>query len=155
MQQQVISLNYIRSKNICHLLYLDASIFSELNFMHKFMWPLKNVDVLDKVQLRVKLLTDFLQLLPSSGDPPLSLLLFTRLYDVSIFLRPFRHYAIFFPQLFLSVQSSSCNPFSAIIPLPFGAERPLYGSYRTVNLQMLHFNYYSTNICTEYFKRAA
>jgi hypothetical protein len=29
-----------------------------------------------------------------------------------IFLRPFSHYAIFLPQLFLSVQSSSCNPFS-------------------------------------------
>ena len=28
-------------------------------------------------------------------------------------------------------------------------------SYRTANLQMLHFIYYSTNICTEYFKRAA
>ena len=28
-------------------------------------------------------------------------------------------------------------------------------SYRTANLQMLHFIYYSTNICTEYFKHAA
>ena len=28
-------------------------------------------------------------------------------------------------------------------------------SYHTANLQMLHFIYYSTNICTEYFKRAA
>ena len=28
-------------------------------------------------------------------------------------------------------------------------------SYRTVNLQMLHFIYYSTNIRTEYFKHAA
>ena len=28
-------------------------------------------------------------------------------------------------------------------------------SYRTANLQMLHFTYYSTNICTEYFKHAA
>ena len=25
-------------------------------------------------------------------------------------------------------------------------------SYRTAKLQMLHFMYYSTNICTEYFK---
>ena len=28
-------------------------------------------------------------------------------------------------------------------------------SYRTANLQMLHFIYYSTNIHTEYFKHAA
>ena len=28
-------------------------------------------------------------------------------------------------------------------------------SYRTANLQMLHFMYYSTNISTEYFKHAA
>ena len=28
-------------------------------------------------------------------------------------------------------------------------------SYRTANLQMLHFLYYSTNIRTEYFKHAA
>ena len=28
-------------------------------------------------------------------------------------------------------------------------------SYRTANLQMLHFIYYATNICTEYFKHAA
>ena len=28
-------------------------------------------------------------------------------------------------------------------------------SYRTANLQMLHFIYYSTNIRTEYFKRVA
>ena len=28
-------------------------------------------------------------------------------------------------------------------------------SYRTANLQMLHFIYYSTNIRTEYFKHAA
>ena len=28
-------------------------------------------------------------------------------------------------------------------------------SYRTANLQTLHFIYYSTNIRTEYFKRAA
>ena len=28
-------------------------------------------------------------------------------------------------------------------------------SYRTANLQMLHFIYYSTNICIEYFKHAA
>ena len=28
-------------------------------------------------------------------------------------------------------------------------------SYRTANLQMLHFIYYSTNILTEYFKHAA
>ena len=28
-------------------------------------------------------------------------------------------------------------------------------SYRTANLQMLHFIYYSTNISTEYFKHAA
>ena len=28
-------------------------------------------------------------------------------------------------------------------------------SYRTANLQMLQFIYYSTNICTEYFKHAA
>ena len=28
-------------------------------------------------------------------------------------------------------------------------------SYRTANLQMLHFVYYSTNIRTEYFKHAA
>ena len=28
-------------------------------------------------------------------------------------------------------------------------------SYRTANLQILHFIYYSTNICTEYFKHAA
>ena len=28
-------------------------------------------------------------------------------------------------------------------------------SYRIANLQMLHFIYYSTNICTEYFKHAA
>ena len=28
-------------------------------------------------------------------------------------------------------------------------------SYRTANLQMLHFIYYSTNILTEYFKRAS
>ena len=28
-------------------------------------------------------------------------------------------------------------------------------SYRTANLQMLHFIYYSTNIPTEYFKHAA
>ena len=28
-------------------------------------------------------------------------------------------------------------------------------SYRTDNLQMLHFIYYSTNIRTEYFKHAA
>ena len=28
-------------------------------------------------------------------------------------------------------------------------------SYRTANLQMLHFIYYSTNVCTEYFKHAA
>ena len=28
-------------------------------------------------------------------------------------------------------------------------------SYPTANLQMLHFIYYSTNICTEYLKHAA
>ena len=28
-------------------------------------------------------------------------------------------------------------------------------SYRTANLQMLHFIYYSTNIRTEYFKHAS
>ena len=28
-------------------------------------------------------------------------------------------------------------------------------SYRTANLQMLHFIYYSTNLRTEYFKHAA
>ena len=28
-------------------------------------------------------------------------------------------------------------------------------SYRTANLQMLHFTYYSTNILTEYFKHTA
>ena len=28
-------------------------------------------------------------------------------------------------------------------------------SYRTANLQMLHFIYYSTNIRAEYFKHAA
>jgi hypothetical protein len=44
-------------------------------------------------------------------------ILFSRLYDVSIILRPFRHYAIFLLQLFLSVQSSSCKPFSPIIHL--------------------------------------
>jgi hypothetical protein len=27
------------------------------------------------------------------------------------------------------------------IPPPFGAERPIYGSYRTANLQTLHFKY--------------
>jgi len=31
----------------------------------------------------------------------------------------------------------------------------IYISYRTANLQMLHFIYYSTNIPTEYFKHAA
>ena len=31
----------------------------------------------------------------------------------------------------------------------------VYMSYRTANLQMLHFIYYSTNIHTEYFKHAA
>ena len=31
----------------------------------------------------------------------------------------------------------------------------IYMSYRTTNLQMLHFICYSTNICTEYFKNAA
>ena len=31
----------------------------------------------------------------------------------------------------------------------------LYMSYRTANLQMLHFIYHSTNIRTEYFKHAA
>ena len=31
----------------------------------------------------------------------------------------------------------------------------IYMSYRTANLQMLHFIYYSTNIRTEYFKHAA
>ena len=31
----------------------------------------------------------------------------------------------------------------------------LYMSYRTTNLQMLHFIYYSTNMRTEYFKHAA
>ena len=31
----------------------------------------------------------------------------------------------------------------------------IYISYRTANLQMLHFIYYSTNIRTEYFKHAA
>ena len=31
----------------------------------------------------------------------------------------------------------------------------IYQSYRTANLQMLHFIYYSTNIRTEYFKHAA
>ena len=31
----------------------------------------------------------------------------------------------------------------------------VYMSYRTANLQMLHFIYYSTNIRTEYFKHAA
>ena len=31
----------------------------------------------------------------------------------------------------------------------------IYMSYRTTNLQMLHFIYYSTNIRTEYFKHAA
>ena len=31
----------------------------------------------------------------------------------------------------------------------------IYMSYRTANLQMLHFIYYSTNIHTEYFKHAA
>ena len=31
----------------------------------------------------------------------------------------------------------------------------IYMSYRTANLQILHFIYYSTNIRTEYFKRAA
>jgi hypothetical protein len=51
------------------------------------------------------------------GDVRKTLLLFSRLYDVSIFLRPFRHYAIFLLHLFLSVQSSSRNPFSPIIPL--------------------------------------
>jgi hypothetical protein len=45
------------------------------------------------------------------------ILLFSRLYDVSIFLRPFRHYAIFLLQLFLSVQYTSCNTFSPNIPL--------------------------------------
>ena len=38
---------------------------------------------------------------------------------------------------------------------PLAAERHIYMSYRTVNLQMLHFIYYSTNIRTEYFKHAA
>ena len=33
--------------------------------------------------------------------------------------------------------------------------RTTYMSYRTANLQMLHFIYYSTNIRTEYFKHAA
>jgi hypothetical protein len=46
----------------------------------------------------------------------LLLLLFSRLYDVPIFLRPFHHYAIFLLKLFLSAQSSPCNPFSPIIP---------------------------------------
>jgi len=31
----------------------------------------------------------------------------------------------------------------------------IYMSYRTANLQMLHFIYYSTYICTEYFKHAS
>ena len=31
----------------------------------------------------------------------------------------------------------------------------IYMSYRTANLQMLHFIYYSTNIRTEYYKHAA
>ena len=31
----------------------------------------------------------------------------------------------------------------------------IYMSYRSANLQMLHFIYYSTNILTEYFKHAA
>ena len=31
----------------------------------------------------------------------------------------------------------------------------IYISYRTANIQMLHFIYYSTNIRTEYFKHAA
>ena len=31
----------------------------------------------------------------------------------------------------------------------------MYMSYRTANLQMLHFIYYSTNTSTEYFKHAA
>ena len=31
----------------------------------------------------------------------------------------------------------------------------IYMSYRTANLQMLHFIYYSTNIRTKYFKHAA
>ena len=33
--------------------------------------------------------------------------------------------------------------------------KDIYMSYRTANLQMLHFIYYSTNIRTEYFKHAA
>ena len=33
--------------------------------------------------------------------------------------------------------------------------RKIYMSYRTANLHMLHFIYYSTNIRTEYFKHAA
>ena len=38
---------------------------------------------------------------------------------------------------------------------PKVVKHPVYMSYHTTNLQMLHFIYYSTNIRTEYFKHAA
>ena len=40
-------------------------------------------------------------------------------------------------------------------PLPFLNPQLPNDIYRTANLQMLHFTYYSTNIRTEYFKHAA
>ena len=52
--------------------------------------------------------------------------------------------------------SDILGPYSGFIfnSWPLAAERH-YMSYRTANLQMLHYMYYSTNIRTEYFKHAA
>ena len=49
-----------------------------------------------------------------------------------------------------------CNLTNCTIPLTLSCRTTyMYMSYRTANLQMLHFIYYSTNIRTEYIKHAA
>ena len=55
--------------------------------------------------------------------------------------------------LLISMQPTRCNS-NGLLTLSCRTTY-IYMSYRTANLQMLHFIYYSTNIRTEYFKHAA
>jgi hypothetical protein len=76
--------------------------------------------------------------------------LFSRLYDVPIFLRPFHHYAIFLLHFFLSVQSPACNPFSAILPLIPSAQAGDNGLGYFLTVLSLNSSYFADFMFTDF-----
>ena len=95
---------------------------------------------------------------PTSHSPDLVLTYILQRKSLTIFQKfPFYFGIKIFNHLRTSIKNTSHNkPIQICLTLSFRTTYIyIYLSYRTANLQILHFIYYSTNIRTEYFKHAA